>query len=74
MPNTSLYYQFCKYVGHDENDCRAYQLMREKMVDAYLMKTEEQVKIEQTPPQFQATHQFQAAPQFPSPQEFQMVA
>ena len=32
-------------MGHDEKYCRAYQLMREKMVDAYLMKTEEQVKI-----------------------------
>ena len=44
------------------------------MIDAYLMKTKEQVEIEQNPPQFQATPQFQAAPQFPPPQQFQNTA
>ena len=63
----SLQCKFCKSVGHDEKDCRDYQLMREKMVDAYLMKIEEQMKIEQVAPQFQD------APQFPSAQQFQMA-
>ena len=67
---TSLYCKFCKSVGHDEKDCEAYQLMGNKMVDAYLMNTEEQVNIEQTPLQFQASPQFQATLQFPSPQQF----
>ena len=49
---TSLYCKFWKYVGHDEKDCRSYQLMREKMVDAYIMKTEEKIKIKEVVPQF----------------------
>ena len=50
----SLYFKFCRSIGHDEKDCRAYQILREKMVDAYLMKTKEKIKIELAVPQFQA--------------------
>ena len=35
---TSLFYKFCKSVGHDDKDCREYQLLKEKKVDTYLMK------------------------------------
>ena len=52
--SASLYCKFCKYVGHDEKYFRAYEFMRDKMVDAYLMKTEEKIKIEHAAPQFQA--------------------
>ena len=64
-----LYRKFCRYVGHDEKDCRAYQILREKTVDAYLMKTEEQINIEQAAPEFQFAPQFHLVPQFhPTPQ------
>ena len=42
----SLYCKFCKYIGHDEKDYRAYKLMGDKMVNAYLMNKEDQVKFE----------------------------
>ena len=67
----SLYCKFCRYVGHDEKDYGAYQLLREKIVDAYLMKTEELIKVEKTQVQFQAAPQFQVAPQFHPAQSFQ---
>ena len=35
-----LFYKFCKSVGHDEKDYRAFQLLKEKIVDTYLMKNE----------------------------------
>ena len=36
----NLFCKFCKLVGHDEKDCRAYQLLKEKTIDTYLMKNE----------------------------------
>ena len=42
----SLYYKFCKSVGHDEKDCRALQLLQEKMMDTYLMKNDEKMQVE----------------------------
>ena len=39
MP-TKLFFKFCRSVGHDEKDCRAYQLFEEKTIDTYLMKNE----------------------------------
>jgi hypothetical protein len=30
---TNLYYTFCKSVGHDEKDCRAYDLLHERSRD-----------------------------------------
>jgi hypothetical protein len=30
-----LFYNFCKSVGHDEKDCRTFNLMRESTLDAY---------------------------------------
>ena len=32
---TSLYIKFGKSVGHDEKDCREFQLLQEKMVDTF---------------------------------------
>jgi hypothetical protein len=32
---TNLYCTFCKYVGHDEKDCRAYDLLHEISRDIY---------------------------------------
>ena len=29
----NLFFKFCKPVGHEEKDCRAYQLLKEKMID-----------------------------------------
>ena len=43
---TSLYCKFCKSVGHDEKDFRAFQLLHEKIVDTYLMKNEEHMQDE----------------------------
>ena len=37
---TNLYYTFCKYVGHDEKDCRYYDLMHEILRDAYKIQGE----------------------------------
>ena len=34
---TYLYCKFCRSVGHDKKDCRAYQLLQEKTVDTYMM-------------------------------------
>ena len=36
----NLFCKFCRLVGHDEKDCRAYQLLKEKTIDTYLMKNE----------------------------------
>jgi hypothetical protein len=32
---TNIYCTFCKYVGHDEKDCRAYDLLHERSRDTY---------------------------------------
>jgi hypothetical protein len=32
---TNLYCTFCKFVGHDEKDCRAYDLLHERSRDTY---------------------------------------
>jgi hypothetical protein len=32
---TNLYYTFCKSMGHDEKNCRAYYLMHERSRDTY---------------------------------------
>ena len=37
---TNLFCTFCRSAGHDEKDCRAYQLLKEKTGDTYLMKNE----------------------------------
>ena len=39
-------------MGHDEKDCRQYQLLQEKEVDTYLMKNYEQMQDEQDHAQF----------------------
>jgi hypothetical protein len=38
----NLYCNFCKSVGHDENHCRAYDLMKERTQDVYAMQAEQQ--------------------------------
>ena len=48
----SMYCKFCRSVGHDEKDCKAYQLLQEKMMDTYLMKNEEQMQVERAQPQY----------------------
>ena len=37
---TNLFCKFCKSVGHEERDYRAYQLLKEEIVETYLMKNE----------------------------------
>ena len=44
--STNLYCKICKSVGHDEKDCRAFQLLQEKIVDTYLMRNEYHMKFE----------------------------
>ena len=39
-------------MGHDEKDCKQYQLLQEKEVDTYLMKNYEQMQDEQVDAQF----------------------
>ena len=36
------YFQFCKSVGHNEDECRSYDLMREHTSDAYRVHNEAQ--------------------------------
>ena len=38
----SLFCTFCKSVGHDENNCRAYELMMERTRDVYAMQSDQQ--------------------------------
>ena len=38
----NLFCTFCKSVGHDENNCRDYELMSEKTQDIYAMQTDQQ--------------------------------
>jgi hypothetical protein len=35
---TNLYYTFCKLVGHDEKDYRAYDLLHERSIDTYRLQ------------------------------------
>ena len=49
---TSLYCKFCQSVGHDEKYFRAYQLLQENMIDAYLMKYDEHMQVEQAYAQY----------------------
>ena len=58
---TSLYCKFCKSIGHNEKDCRAFQLLQEKMVDTYLMKIEEKMQDEKNQAQY-------TQPQYPKNQ------
>jgi hypothetical protein len=37
---TNIYYTFCKYVGHDEKDCRAYEILHERLRDTYRIQGE----------------------------------
>jgi hypothetical protein len=39
---TNIYCTFCKSVGHDEKDCRAYDLMHERSRDTYRIQGEAQ--------------------------------
>jgi hypothetical protein len=39
---TNLYCTFCKSVGHDEKDCRPYDLMHERSRDTYIIQGEVQ--------------------------------
>jgi hypothetical protein len=39
---TNIYCTFCKFLGHDEKDCRAYDLMHERSRDKYIIQGEEQ--------------------------------
>ena len=36
------YYKFCKSVGHNEDECRSFDLMRERTYDAYRVQTDAQ--------------------------------
>ena len=37
----NLYYTFCRLVGHDNKNCRAYDLLQERMYDSYFVKGED---------------------------------
>jgi hypothetical protein len=37
---TNIYCIVCKYVGHDEKDCRSYYLMHERLMDTYRIQGE----------------------------------
>ena len=37
----NLFYTFCKSVGHDENSCKAYELMMERTQDVYVMHSDQ---------------------------------
>jgi hypothetical protein len=39
---TNIYCTFCKFVGHDKKDCRAYNLMHERSRDTYRIQGEAQ--------------------------------
>jgi hypothetical protein len=39
---TNIYCTFCKSVGHDEKDCRAYDLLHERSRDTYKIQGETQ--------------------------------
>ena len=39
---TNLYFTFCKSIGHDDRDCRAYDLMHESSRDIYKIQGEVQ--------------------------------
>ena len=70
----NLFCKFCNLVGHEEKYCRAYQLLKEKTVDTYLMKNEGLTQAElvqasyqvaQFPPnQYQNKYEPQYAPQY----------
>ena len=49
MP-ASLYCKFCRSVGHDEKDCRAFQVLQEKAMDTYLMKNDEKMQAKRVQP------------------------
>ena len=60
----SLFYKFFKSVGHDEKDCKAYNLLKEKTVDTYLMKNEGKIQDEQVQEHYQPIHYPQYQPQY----------
>jgi hypothetical protein len=37
-----MYCTFCKSVGHDDRDCREYDLMHERSIDVYKLQGEVQ--------------------------------
>ena len=47
-----LYCKLCRSMGHDEKDCRAYQLLQENMVETYMMKNDEQIQAERAQEQY----------------------
>ena len=52
----NIFYNFCCSVGHEEKDCRAYDLLQERTMDTYFMTGEEQQPVEKIQPQPQYTH------------------
>jgi hypothetical protein len=40
----NLFCNFCKYVRHDEKECHALDLMRERIADAYQVQMEEGIE------------------------------
>ena len=43
---TSMYCQFCRYLGHDEKGYRSFHLVQEKIMDTYLMENDENMQFE----------------------------
>jgi hypothetical protein len=46
---TNLYCAFCKYLGHDEKDCRAYDLLHERSRDTCRIQGYLQQEVNTTP-------------------------
>ena len=41
----NLFCTFCKYMRHDEDNCRAYELMTERTEDVYAMQSDQQDNV-----------------------------
>ena len=44
-----LYYTFCQSVGHDDKNCRAYELIQERTYDSYFVKGEGPREMQEQP-------------------------
>jgi hypothetical protein len=53
----NLFFNFFKYVGHDEKDCRVFELMRKHTLDAYIIQ-EEYFIVEGGVPQYNTPRRF----------------
>ena len=45
----NLYCTFCRLVGHDDKNCRAYDLLQERTYDSYFVKGEDPWEMQAQP-------------------------